>query len=106
MSKLSELELLKLSEIEARESLAEKEIQLIKQQVTCIDYKVNSLGLQAKLLEKEKLDKKQAIQASESRKEDIVKTRRDLLKSYATKYKIKSDTWGYDPETGDIHRGE
>lgn len=106
MSKLTELELLKLQEIEAREQVISKDLELLRKDVTIIDYKIDGLGLRAKLLEKEKAEKRQAVSSAELRKEDAVKTRRELLQSYAKKYKIKSDTWGYDPETGEIHRGE
>lgn len=102
MSKLSASELQKINAADKEEQLAALKAALSKKDLEILDYKLKIIHQNAKMVEYEKALHRNELLATEANRETKADARRTLLKQYATKYKIKSDTWGYDPDTGEI----
>lgn len=86
--------------------LADVKEELAKARVVIAQKDIMVLELKIKHLEAQKQKLADALNTANSKHGDSRKERQDLLKSLASKYELKSEVWGYNPLTGEVHEQE
>lgn len=102
MAKLTPSELLKIESIDTKIENLDLKRQLKKKDIDEIVYKQKILQMNSQINELEKRLKQHDMSSTEKAEDDAKQERRELLKSLATKHKVKAEVWGYDPLTGEI----
>lgn len=102
MAKLAPSELTKIELIDTKEENARLKLELKRKELERLAYDVKIFHMNIKIKEYEKALQQHEIGAAEKAHDDLKIERRNLLKEFAKKHKVKSEVWGYDPLTGEI----
>ena len=100
--KLTPSELTAVELADTKEEVAAHKAKIKQCGADELHYKLLLLQKDIKINQLEKALQSHEVTVAKQKREELAQARRDLLKEYAKKHKIKTERWGYDPLTGEI----